>query len=85
MTSHGLPLRTKAEPDAMAADLRNALRSVKADLSFSRERTLDNVLSESLRIALRITNFIRETRDGREALAHGRIISRCHVNAHSRS
>jgi hypothetical protein len=32
----------------MAADLRSALRSVKADLSFSRERTLDNVLSESL-------------------------------------
>jgi putative ABC transport system permease protein len=43
-----LLVRTKAEPDAMAADLRSALRSVKADLSFSRERTLDNVLSESL-------------------------------------
>ena len=43
-----LLVRTQADPVSMAANVRSALRSVKADLSMNRPRTLDDVLSESL-------------------------------------
>jgi putative ABC transport system permease protein len=44
----GLLVRTKSDPAAMAANVRSALHSVKADLSFGRARTLDDLLSDSL-------------------------------------
>jgi putative ABC transport system permease protein len=44
----GILVRTKADPVAMASDLRAAIRSVKADISLGPARTLDDLLSDSL-------------------------------------